>query len=561
MTASGGSAGARLRTPASSSSAARSAPVGEQVAVDEHQAVESWTSPSRWGTRRVVVADRGAQASTAAASRSPARGTRRASRGPCAPARPPSRGRRSSRRVDRAGRVGGSGCTRLTTSPPNGIPASRSLSRKKIASATGSRSGEVTIRNVVAGSASSALTPAARSRKPSNTAASAAKKTFRSFSRSTPVRRPRTLKTTDVPRPTTRAASPVGASRTRSARPSRKPVSRSGASRKSSALRDGGVSSTITSKRPRASQLIELGDRGELLRPGHRARQLAVDPVPRISSRRAPRRAPGARSARRTSAWGRASSPTARRLSSIPWPANRAASTRRGSEPSCSMPSASASRRAGSIVTTHDPRAPRGQPHGDRRRGGGLAHAARARADAPRACREPVDQVRGSRTSSPPRRASAGPSSPSAVKTKGSVRTGVSPTARRSRASCERCAFARAASARAARAARDGGAASSATTSAPRNRCGSTPLTTTAASGCPAAWRKGVAQRERLVDRHLLGPATATTAVFSGSASIAWIRPPWRATGPRRAASANVPGAVSTATPWPVAGASRITRS
>ncbi|MFM9138979.1 MAG: ArsA-related P-loop ATPase, partial [Solirubrobacterales bacterium] len=45
------------------------------------------------------------------------------------------------------------------------------------------------------------------------------------------------------------AASPVGARKNFRARPSKKPVRRSGASRKSRALRDGGVSRTRTSKR------------------------------------------------------------------------------------------------------------------------------------------------------------------------------------------------------------------------------------------------------------------------------------------------------------------------
>ena len=49
-------------------------------------------------------------------------------------------------------------CMRLTTRPPNGIPASRSLRWKKIASSTGSWRGDVTIRNVVPGSESSAPT-------------------------------------------------------------------------------------------------------------------------------------------------------------------------------------------------------------------------------------------------------------------------------------------------------------------------------------------------------------------------------------------------------------------
>ena len=91
--------------------------------------------------------------------------------------------------------------TRLTTSPPNGIPASRSLRWKKIASSTGSWRGAVTIRNVVAGSSSSAPTRRARSVKPSIIPLSARKNADRSRSRSTPVIRCMTPKTTPVPRP------------------------------------------------------------------------------------------------------------------------------------------------------------------------------------------------------------------------------------------------------------------------------------------------------------------------------------------------------------------------
>ena len=76
--------------------------------------------------------------------------------------------------------VAGAACTRLTTMPPNGIPASRSLRWKKIASSTGSCWGEVTIRNVVAGSSSSAPTRSARSVKPSISPPSERKNTDRS---------------------------------------------------------------------------------------------------------------------------------------------------------------------------------------------------------------------------------------------------------------------------------------------------------------------------------------------------------------------------------------------
>ena len=131
--------------------------------------------------------------------------------------------------------------------PPNGIPASRSLRWKKIASSTGSCWGEVTIRNVVAGSSSSAPTRSARSVKPSISPPSERKKTDRSSSRSTPVTRLSTENTMPVPRPMILPPSPAGRRKIRIARPWKKPVRRPGASRKSSALRDGGVSSTSRS--------------------------------------------------------------------------------------------------------------------------------------------------------------------------------------------------------------------------------------------------------------------------------------------------------------------------
>jgi hypothetical protein len=52
-------------------------------------------------------------------------------------------------------------------------------------------------------------------------------------------------------------------------------VSRSGASRKSSALRLGGVEVEVALE----VELVELGHRGELLRARDRARELLVDPV------------------------------------------------------------------------------------------------------------------------------------------------------------------------------------------------------------------------------------------------------------------------------------------
>ena len=63
------------------------------------------------------------------------------------------------------------------------------------------------------------------------------------------------------------------------ARPSRNELSRPGASRNSSALRDGGVSRTSRSNSSACIELVELGDRGQLLRPRDRGRQLAIDAV------------------------------------------------------------------------------------------------------------------------------------------------------------------------------------------------------------------------------------------------------------------------------------------
>ena len=121
--------------------------------------------------------------------------------------------------------------------------------------------------------------------------------------------------------------------------------SRPGASRKSSALRVGGVSTTTRSKSLVLVQLVELLGRHVLLRARQRAGDVAVEAVGQdaLGLRRRRRRsgAPG----RRRSSWCRASRPTAR-------PAT-CPSIRGGSlvSPSAS-PRASARRLAGSMVTT-----------------------------------------------------------------------------------------------------------------------------------------------------------------------------------------------------------------
>ena len=154
------------------------------------------------------------------------------------------------------------GCTRLTIRPPNGIRASRSLPRKKIASATGSRSGEVTMRNVVAGSASSALTPAARSRKPSIRPPSGAEEHARSSSRSTPVSRLRIAEDDARAAAHDRRRDARRREEDASARGPRRSPS-GGRARRGSPARcaTAACRARATSKPPSRSQLVELGDR------------------------------------------------------------------------------------------------------------------------------------------------------------------------------------------------------------------------------------------------------------------------------------------------------------
>ena len=128
--------------------------------------------------------------------------------------------------------------------------------------------------------------------------------------------------------------------------------------------------------------LEELLHRHVLLRAGQGVGELAVDAV--LEDPVAGLRVRGvlARRARRRSPSRRASSPRARRASRRRRRSKSFGSTCLGVFPSSSRPSESARRLAGSIVSTHTfcPRAAR--PGGQRGRGGRLAHAARAGADA-----------------------------------------------------------------------------------------------------------------------------------------------------------------------------------
>ena len=202
-----------------------------------------------------------------------------------APAPRSRRGRRAPRPARRPASPGpapsssGAVCIRLTTSPPNGIRASRSLRWKKIASSTGSCRGEVTIRNVVPGSASSAPTRSARAAKPSIMPPSERKKTDRSSSRSTPVTRRSSPKATPVPRPMMRPPRPGGAEEDLD----RAALEEAGQPRR----RVEEVERVARGRRVEHEQVevaarvevVELGDRRELLRAGDGVGELLVDPV------------------------------------------------------------------------------------------------------------------------------------------------------------------------------------------------------------------------------------------------------------------------------------------
>ena len=410
---------------------------------------------------------------------------------------------------------------------------------------------------VVASSASSALTPAARSLKPSTRPPSARKKTLRSSSRSTPVRRLRTEKTTLVPRPTTRAARPVGARKTRSARPSRKPVRRSGASRKSSALRDGGVSRTSDVEAPRAVELVELGHRGELLRARDGAGELLVDAV----GEDLVARALVGREALDQLVEGALG--VEHHRPQLAAHLDAVAGEARGVDEVRLVAQLVDAQRVGQPARGVD---------GDDRDARALARpgpwpapptsSSCPRRPSPRrrrcACR-----ARRALTARAPARAPGAASRVAARR-------------RRERQRRDRGARAGGAGAAAARAGRRPARGRGAPRG-PRVRR-APPSSARSVGGGEALGQHAVADHEarprgRRSSRSAScrasvsltgissGRATATTPVRSGSETIASIVRPWRAMRPTRAVWAKVRGALSTATPWPVAGASRTTRS
>ena len=139
------------------------------------------------------------------------------------------------------------GWTRLTTSPAGTTPVPPSLPTKNSASSTASGRGDVTTTYAVAGSARSARTAAARVRNPSSMPWNAWKNATASWTISAPATFEIVRSRACVATETARRYARVGMSTARNSRFSRNCVSRRGASRRSSALRVGGVSTTTTS--------------------------------------------------------------------------------------------------------------------------------------------------------------------------------------------------------------------------------------------------------------------------------------------------------------------------
>ena len=164
-------------------------------------------------------------------------------------------------------------CTRLTISSPTDIPARQALGQvSRLPSRLGLGRGDD--QEAVWGASSSASTPSVRSRKPSMTPDSERKKRgSRQHVNAGDAGEDREHERGSAPEHAGR--SPPGARNTCRARPSRKPSMRPGASRKSSALRDGGVRG-----RSRRSRVPRGAHRAS------RPRSARASPTPRTRTRR-----------------------------------------------------------------------------------------------------------------------------------------------------------------------------------------------------------------------------------------------------------------------------------
>ena len=146
------------------------------------------------------------------------------------------------RGVPAAGRL-----ARLTTRPANGIRSSVSRSTKYAASRNASGSGAATTTNAVPSACNSANVSSARERNPPNNVSNAATNVCMSVSTWAPMILFNAPVITPSPIVISRAGPFAGASNSRMKRPSKKLDKCSGASKKSNADRDGGVSTTIRS--------------------------------------------------------------------------------------------------------------------------------------------------------------------------------------------------------------------------------------------------------------------------------------------------------------------------
>src|SRR5581483_8794291 len=237
-----------------------------------------------------------------------------------------------------------SGCSRLTTSSATSMSASARRAAKNDASSTASRRGEVTSANAVSGALSSSRTDAARSRNPASMPSNASKNVMTSETTSVPTTRDTVRRNACVAALTARRYARVGMISSRKMRLSRNRVNRFGASRKSSACRVGGVSTTMRSNRPLSWSSYSFSMAMYSCVPDKALEMLRY---------------------RRLSRMDRACSSVAAyrctRSSNVPLVSSMSAHSSPGQSPSmrvgvlpnAPMPRASASRLAGSTVTTH----------------------------------------------------------------------------------------------------------------------------------------------------------------------------------------------------------------
>src|SRR5919201_3774907 len=303
---------------------------------------------------------------------------------------------------------------------------------------------------------------------------------------------------------------------------------------------------------PGAVEVVELGDRRELLRAGHRAGQLLIDAVGEdVVAGALVGREAGDEVVERALGVEHHRPQLAAHLDPVAGEAVGVDEARLVAE--LVEPQGVGQPLGGVDGDDSDAQPARRQAHRQCRRRGRLADATRAGADDDAlAVQSPVER-HARRSASMCESVVSAPSSSWASNTNGSVTTGAR-ASRRRRASCDCCVWWRAWPASAAATAGPSPAAARARASPAVKRPGSTPLATTRSTASPVS--SGSARSSAIVSLTGIssGRATTTTPVRAGLESIASIVRPWRAMRPTRAVWANVRGAVRIATPWPVAG-------